>query len=157
MTQFDIIPYERVGVFRFGMPESDVLSAGCIPSKKIRNRRGEQEWICDGFSIRFGAANGLLCDMGFSRKCKVALRGIEVFSDPSALEKIVKLDDNVFECYGFLVFFGLGLTLTGFHDGNESQKAVTAFTRGHWDEMRSKYTFHKWPAKPTGTGNMSGS
>ena len=42
------------------------------------------------------------------------------------------------EYVGFIVFLGLGLTLTGFHDGNDSQRAVTAFARGRWDHLRSK-------------------
>lgn len=53
-------------------------------------------------------------------------------------------DSDVYEFYGFLVFFGLGMTLTGFHDRLESDKAVTVFRRGNWDDKLSEPKFRKW-------------
>jgi len=39
---------------------------------------------------------------------------------------------------GYVVLLQLGLAMTGFHDGDLSQKAVTAFARGSWDTLRPK-------------------
>jgi hypothetical protein len=144
MSTFEIDPHIGVGPFRFGMTESDVIATGLLPKNKTRNRRGEPNWIYDGYSVRFGAKDGLLCDVGFSKQCRVLLRGIDVFADSDALGKILSQAPNVFEFYGFLVFPDLGITLTGFHDGNESDKALTAFVRGHWDEFQKNPKFRKW-------------
>jgi hypothetical protein len=43
-------------------------------------------------------------------------------------------DPDVKETFSFLVFLRLGITLTGFHDGEESDLSVTVFKPGLWDE-----------------------
>ena len=145
MTSFEIKPYVSVGPFCFGMTEAEVLALGQIPRAKSKNSRGEANWLYDGYSVRFGKADGRLCDVGFSRLCDVTIKGIPLFADRQALQKVLDLDSDVYEFYGFLVFFGLGITLGGFHDENESEKGGTAFTRGHWDSFRSDPSFRKWP------------
>ncbi len=94
------------------MTEPDVIATGLLPKNKTRNRRGEPNWIYDGYSVRFGAKDGLLCDVGFSKQCRVLLRGIDVFADSDALGRILAQAPNVFDFYGFLVFPDLGITLT---------------------------------------------
>jgi hypothetical protein len=41
---------------------------------------------------------------------------------------------------GFLVFTRLGVTTTGYHDDDESQRALTIFPRGTWDLLLEKAT-----------------
>lgn len=144
MTSFEILPYKNVGDLSFGMRHDEVLGKGYVPKRKKKNRRGEDDWSFDGFSVRFGATDNLLCEVGFSPKCSVILSDIDIFNDPETLQKILLKDSLVFEFYGFLVFFNLGITLTGFHDGNESQKAISAFARGHWDRTSADPKFLKW-------------
>ena len=39
--------------------------------------------------------------------------------------------------HGFIVLLNLGITLTGFHDDDIYQRAVTVFARGRWDGQLS--------------------
>lgn len=144
MIVFDVQPYKGAGPFHFGMTEAEVLALGHQPLRKKINTRKEPDWRFGEYSIRFGAQDGLLCEIGFSRQCTVKLDGIDVFSDNDAFEKILQKDSNIFESYGFLVFFGLGITLTGFHDRCESDKAMTVFRRGRWDGKLNEPKFRQW-------------
>ena len=85
-----------------------------------------------------------LVEIAFLKTAKVMLNGIDVFGDPGSFARIAELDDEVFEFYGFLVFFGLGITLTGFHDKDEAQKALTMFHRGRWDQFKGDPSFKRW-------------
>lgn len=144
MIIFDVEPFERAGPYRFGMTDAEVLAVGHEPLRKKLTPRQEPDWRFGSYSMRFGARDGGLCEIGFSKQCTVKLYDIEVFSDSNAFERILQKDSQVYEFYGFLVFFGLGITLTGFHDSSESDKAMTVFRRGYWDEKLKEPKFRKW-------------
>ena len=153
MSIFIINPYTAVGGLKFGMTQEQVLTAGYVPVKKTKNRRDEVNWLFDGFSVRFGRDNDQLCEVGLSSSCRALINGVDVFSDSGALLKIFTYDSDVYEFYGFLVFFGLGITLTGFHEDIESSKTLTAFARGYWDQSRAHPSFRKWEPKSPGFDN----
>jgi hypothetical protein len=70
----------------------------------------------------------------------VLFQGKSLFQDPSVWRAIIAEDGNAQECLGFIVLPESCLTLTGFHDNNPSQLAVTAFERGRWDAMQGEMT-----------------
>jgi len=39
---------------------------------------------------------------------------------------------------GFIVLLSLGVAFTGFHDDDESQKAVSVFGKGSYDDLQQK-------------------
>jgi len=44
-----------------------------------------------------------------------------------------KLDESPKEVVGFLVFLKLGVNTTGYHDNDQSQRAINVFKKGYWD------------------------
>jgi hypothetical protein len=54
------------------------------------------------------------------------------------VRRLAAADPDPTEMVGLLVFLKLGIALTGFHDGRESDLAVTVFEPGRWDEHLSK-------------------
>ena len=52
--------------------------------------------------------------------------------DPN--QPLLLADPSPIEVNGFLVFPRLRVTTTGFHDGDRSQRALTVFRPGLWDE-----------------------
>ena len=42
------------------------------------------------------------------------------------------------EVLGFALSLKLGIAISGFHDGNESQKAMHAFRYSDWDLFRNR-------------------
>ncbi len=67
----------------------------------------------------------------------VTLNGFDLFAaDEADALRFVQAasQDSLFEDLGFIISPALGMTLTGFHDRDPSQKAITVFERGLWDD-----------------------
>lgn len=135
---FVLNPYAEIGPLRFGMREQAVVDTIGRPQKAFTNRRGEPDFQYADFSIRLSTEERRLVEVGFYPSANFIVEGVDVFGDAGTLDKLLCLDSDVFEYHGFVVFFGLGLTLTGFHDGDESQKAATCFERGRWDHLKAE-------------------
>ena len=130
----EIVPYECVGPVKFGMTIGEVAAVLGEPEQVSTNCLKERDEHRGEMGIRFSAEEGKVVEVGLSRRVEVTLMGIDVFNDPNAFDRLVAVDGKPFESVGFVVLMKLGITLTGLHDQDESQKAVTAFSRGRWDD-----------------------
>jgi len=83
--------------------------------------------------IRTAISDHGLVEVGLIPEERPTLRGIDIFNHPNALNRLNALDGTSREILGFLVFPKLGITVTGLHDGDSSQLAITAFVQGRWD------------------------
>ncbi len=77
-------------------------------------------------------------EIGLSPPARVYLRGKLLFDDPTIWRELLADDGDAQESLGFIVLRKLGLTLTGFHDDDPAQLAVTAFEAGRWDALRQE-------------------
>lgn len=127
----EIQSYKSVGPLQFGMNEVAVRLALGEPVSSSTDRQGNQVLRYKDLNCTLGP-EGLL-EVGVLPELPVRLRGIDLFNSPTALEAVCEMDGCPQEFLGFLVFMKLGVTMTGFHDQDESQKAVTAFASGRWD------------------------
>lgn len=135
---FELKPYKRIGSIFFGMTPSETESMLGRPDRVSKNRRSELEYHYRFATVRFSADEGKVVEVGFSRDSKVIVCGVQVFTDPSAFDVICEADGAPYEYMGFIVCLSLGVTLTGFHDNDESQKAITVFAQGRWDHLIPK-------------------
>lgn len=71
-------------------------------------------------------------EFAFVPGCRVILEGVSIFECADPLEHLVQLDPEPFTSFGFVVFLKIGVTLTGFHDQDTSQRALCLFTRERW-------------------------
>lgn len=138
-------PYVSVGPMRFGMSQREVVAAMGNPQRITQSRGGNTIlWYGEANAI---LENDRLVEVGFGPRAEVSVCGIQPFVEPDAFAGLCRLDGNPCELLGFIVLWQLGITLTGFHDKDESQKALTAFTRGRWDVVKSQMKpFHIQPA-----------
>ena len=65
-----------------------------------------------------------------------------------ALRAAIKKAPSPMHDYGFVVFFGLGLTMSGFHGDDEGQNAATVFERGRWDAVKPEMQEFRFLPKP---------
>jgi hypothetical protein len=135
-TVFDIKRYEGAGPLRFGMTQAEVVTAVGEPTLTRKTRGGDVEMRYPDYAVRLAAADQTVAEIGFSPRANVAMEMIDVFGDPCAFQKLVKLDGEPLESLGIIVLLNLGLALTGFHDGDEDQKWISAFRRGRWDDAK---------------------
>lgn len=146
---WEIEPYASVGPIRFGMSGDELVGAVGTPNLIDQNHRGESDYEYSGFSVRLSKSEKKVVEAGVQPRVPVSLSGIEVFSSPTAFDDLIKLDGDPLESLGFIVLMRLGVTLTGFHDNDPDQKALTAFARGRWDEVRSRLRKYE-PTRSTG-------
>ena len=141
-TDWTIHPYVGVGQLKFGMTPDEVAAIlgppeGSRPvasTGELRERREKS-----ALQAVYAAGDRRLVELGFSPPIAgLEFDGVRLFTSPShdALREILRRDPAPLADVGFVVFFDLGLSLTGFDDDDEDDKAVTVFDKGRWDEIR---------------------
>ena len=76
-----------------------------------------------------------LAEAVFSRGAKLTFRGNDLFSIPDPIAFLRQFDPEPKIWVGFVIFVKLGIRISGFHDDNESQKAIAIVRKGYWDEF----------------------
>jgi len=140
-----ITPYDAIGPVHFGMNEIEVRGLFGNPEAVTKDKRGNTVLRYED-KIATIAAEGLV-EVGFLPDASISVFGINPFSDPEAFEKLCELDGDPKEVLGFIILLNLGLTMTGFHDGDESQKAITVFSRDRWDVLKSEMKSYLLPKR----------
>jgi len=146
-TEFDIITYVGAKPLLFGMKEDEVEKAVGKPSRRFVDSDGDIGMFYPDFNVRLSAKGKTVVHIGFGKGADVLFRGINVFRDKDAFGKIVSMDSSPWETYGFIVLLDLGITLTGFHDNDPSQLAITCFEKGGWDEHKADFKQFRLPRK----------
>lgn len=135
---FQITPYKSVGPIRFGMSVAELIEAVGDPVKITKNRLGELDYRYPGFRVALSSKDRTVAEIGLVPEADAIIDGVTIFSSPDSFARLVKKDGNPYEYVGFVVLLNLGLTMTGFHDNDDSQKAVTVFAKGRWDGVKSQ-------------------
>lgn len=134
-------PYEGISDIRFGQAREDVEGFLGQPRKVKQTYTGKTR-LEYSFSVpAFVLADNKLVEMNFLPDLAEPFeyQGMNLFalSEDEVLRRLEQNDPDVRESNGFVIFFGLGLALTGFHDEMPEQKAITIFSRDHiWIEKR---------------------
>ncbi|MDR9469292.1 MAG: hypothetical protein RI559_13675, partial [Marinospirillum sp.] len=110
---FDLEPFVKVGPLHFGMCENEVIDILGKPLSISNNRRGERNYRYSDISLRFSKESFQLVEVGMHPEVIFIVGEISIFKDSDVLAKLLKKDKDAYEYLGFVVFFGLGLTLTG--------------------------------------------
>lgn len=139
---FEIISYVGAKPLLFGMTERQVEAIIGPPETIMTNGLGEPDASYESFSIRYSKQDKKLVEIGFSKTARVTILGINPFTQKHGFHDLVRKDSCPYESYGFIILLDLGITLTGFHDNDPDQLAITAFVRGRWND--DKIEFHKF-------------
>ncbi|MCW4463814.1 hypothetical protein OK349_19080 [Sphingomonas sp. BT-65] len=118
------------------MSQDEVITSMGDPQRITKSRNGHPILWYDGFNVMM--EDEALVEVGFDPKASVSICDIDPFSSSDAFAKLCKLDGNPCEVLGTIVLRDLGVSLGGFHDNDESQKAITAFAHGRWDILEAK-------------------
>jgi hypothetical protein len=140
VVTFEIIPYLGAIPITFAQMPADVQRILGEPTSIDENILGERDESRQLINIRYSPEDAKVAEIAFLPGVPVFLHGCELFGHSDLLGFLTGLDSDVFDSYGFLVFMNLGITVTGFHDDDESQKAITVFRKGRWDDSRTGST-----------------
>jgi hypothetical protein len=130
MQPMVIQPYIGVGPIRLGTPPEDVARIVGTPGRVTTNRRGRREEHRDGFIVRYAKNANTVDEVTLFPPASPVLLGIDLFAEPERFVEVCAADGSPFEDVGFLWLFNLGVLLTGFHDNDRAQLAVSVVERG---------------------------
>lgn len=139
--QIEIIPYTAFGPLLFGkttMHETELLLGE--PLKKRFNRKGIEEFEYEQFIIRFNPKTFTVRECTLLPHAAATINGMTITWDRNFLRSACEQDQSPRDVYGFIVLQRLGLAITGIHDDDLSQLAVTAFTKGEFDDLLPEST-----------------
>jgi hypothetical protein len=144
--RFDIEPGVGALPIRFGMHRDQVRRLIGAPegSTTIWDKSGTADfWLRSCVNVGYDN-NAIVNHVGFCPgEFELWLNASIIWSaeehpDPNPL--LLRADPTPGERLGFLVFNRLCVTTTGYHDDDESQRALTVFPPGKWDEHLAKAT-----------------
>ena len=107
------------------MTPDEVAEIIGAPSAVSNNTRGERSETRHGITVRYGDTG--VVEFAFLPESSVLLHGVDLFECSDPIDALLEVDPCPMECLGFLLFLGIGIAITGFHDGDASQKALTTF------------------------------
>ncbi len=131
----DIGSYQGVNDVHFGSTQDAVRCSFGPPERMRVNSAGEAVFYFGNFALRFDSATEEFRECSIFPGCRARVNGVDVEWSNGFLRWLVSQDDDLKEVCGFIVSVKLGLAVTGFHDGDESQRAIHAFRRGDWDDF----------------------
>ncbi len=135
----EIISYAAFGPLKFDQTTKDE----CVrllgePIKKRTNRMGVEEYEYQQFIVRFNPKTSTVRECTLLPYADATINGIAVTWNLHFLHLLCEQDQSPRVVYGFIVFQRLGIAVTGIHDGDESQLAVTAFLKGEFNDLLPK-------------------
>lgn len=138
---FELRPYSGAGPLRLGMTRHEAAVSMGQPQLTVTNRLGQVELRYPDCAVVLSAAESRVVEIMFYPTAKLLVQGIEVFTDPTAFEKLLGLDGHPCLCDDTILLLGLGLALNDFRNAPEPcDRQVTAFARGQWDDLKDRFT-----------------
>ncbi len=130
-----IKPYVSVGGIAFGGAEFECIGKLGSPLATNVNREGVVELVYARIIVRLDPIERRVGEFTLLPKCKSRIEGIEITWDTRFVESACKLEGKPREVYGLVVLRNLGIAVTGIHDDDASQMAITVVNRGAFDEL----------------------
>jgi hypothetical protein len=139
MNAFTIEPFVGALPIRFGMTPAEVEAELGPPQEVLPNPFGHRGELRDTSSIGYSATDNRVVEIVFRPGARVSFDGHDIFSDPEIIGFFRRYDPVPYLFVGFIIFPKLGIRLSGFHDGDETQKAVAVAAKGQWDEYADDF------------------
>jgi len=131
-----IHPHKSVDSLFFHMSTAADAAVLYGPAQRIcKNRDGLEEHHYDRFTLRFEARKGELRECTLLPYLEAQIGNVTVTWDITFLRSLCWMDGNPVDVHGFIVLNSIGIAVTGIHDGDRGQLAVTAFPQGGFDDL----------------------
>ena len=138
ITEFEFEPYVGALPLKFGMRPNEVLSLMKSNPNITKSYIGETEHDYGSVIARFSKEEDALVELSFIPKTSKLLFNkkdlFDVEHNGNPIKILHKVDPNIFETCGYLIFLNLGISVTGYHDDDEEQRSISVFKKGYWDD-----------------------
>jgi hypothetical protein len=127
-----ITPYESAGPVRFGMDEKKLRNIAGDPFRIRQYPDGESDLVYFNLRVRLSVDERVV-EVQVHPPRDVRLGDVRIFDSPDARKDLVKQDGWAFKFGNQIVLLNLGIALTGFEDDDPTQRSLTVFAKGRWD------------------------
>lgn len=118
------------------MTTEEVCAVLGPPVRSLKNRKGGVEEVREGVKVCYSPATQTSTDFVLFPPVQAIYNGEDLLASSDPVSVLMADDPEPLESMGIVVFLRLGLTVTGFDEPDEADKAVTAFMEGRWDALR---------------------
>jgi len=126
-------PYVGALPVRFGMSPAEVAAVIGPPASVIPGVFDTTAELRPNIVIGYTEANQVY-EVNCHPGATLLLMNHDLFSDRDPISFLRKLDPDPYLWVGLVVFQKLGILVSGFHDGDDSQKSIAMVRKGYWDE-----------------------
>ena len=102
-------------------------------------RSGEIEDRWQDYMVRYSKEDEGVVEIEFKDTAPIEFKGINLFSDPDALRKLVRLDGEALQGTGTIVLLNLGISTWNLDD-LASPRTLCLFCRSRWDDVKHRLT-----------------
>jgi hypothetical protein len=128
------------------MTRDEVVAALGPPQVDRREQMlGDRVLYYSDLAVTLSAETERVVFVAFEFGCRVVVEGIDVYGDPQAFEKLLRLDGEPYESVGCVILLKLGITLDGFDVSDTDDRVLGAFAPGLWDARRSEFNSFPLP------------
>ena len=132
----NIEPYKKIDSLQLGVStKPDCKNRFGDPSNVRTNREGVEEFHYPEFILRFDPHAGTLTECTLLPRTNAVIANVIVTWDQAFLREACEKDGAPKDVYGCIVLTEFGIAVTGIHDNDESQLAVTVFEEGAFDSL----------------------
>jgi hypothetical protein len=117
------------------MSEAEVIAEIGNP-QRIYERMDQREYEYNDYVVRFDSDSRKMCEVTLAptifEHVEVDKLKLDWRNHSQVFESLCREDGEPIDSIGFIIFYKLGIAMTGFHDGQDSQKAISVFRKGLW-------------------------
>ena len=135
MTAFTFSPYVGPLPLHFGMTRREVKTILGPPDETVDDETGLLVERRLNVNVGYSASDGRLKEVVFTPDAELHYQGHNLFHVDDLIGFLRKTDPKPQLFVGDVIFCELGIGLSGFHNNDESQKAISLYSRGDLDDF----------------------
>ena len=139
-----LLPYRGTSLVKFGATPDDVESVLGPAQRTKKTRAGNRMEYRETCRVEYSNEDKVV-EMTFWPPGTLLLDSRNLLQGSDQVKRLSVHDKHPLEHVGFVVFYELGLAMTGFHDGDKGQEAITIFSKGKWDDSKENMRPYKQP------------
>jgi hypothetical protein len=135
---YKLLSYHSINELCFGdSPErSKEIFGDCLFQK--RSREGNLEIHFRDFIIHFKSENHHFNECTFHNGVELKIGNQTIDWSTKGLLSLCEADGSPMEYHGSIILFSYGISITGLEEDAESDRTITFFAKGEWDELKDE-------------------
>lgn len=127
-----IVPNEGTTLIRFGMSPEQVETHLGAPISVRRHLKSEQREYRDETKVTY-SLEGEARELVFGPPGIVLFDGHNLLEGNNQIEILRAYDDEPMSYFQFVMFLNIGVSVSGFHNGDRNQESISIFTKDLFD------------------------